>query len=370
MTGAGADWPAIAGDVAVALLGEPSSRSGRELRYGRKGSLSVHLDKGTWRDHESATGGGVLDLVKRERGCDTAGAMAWLESAGFVESRDRERPVRRPEPFPRSRTHERTARTPESRPGGACGASAGDPTPDPADIAPDPRAAAVVRPGALWRGAGAVEGTPAAACLTRRNVWRPERAPWPACVRWLAAADAPVRVPGAGALLWRFERDGRGVAVQLDALDREGRYVEPRWRRTYGKPKGAAMRIPGPWYGAPLPALAAGDAWDKHGEPDPDAHEIHVAEGPADALAIAAWLDAEAWALGGAGFDALAPALLAMHRPAVIHADGPKPDDDEPSAPAGNVGTLAAALRVGGLAVRVVRYHPGRDPAADLPIPW
>ena len=149
MTGAGADWPAIAGDVAVALLGEPSSRSGRELRYGRKGSLSVHLDKGTWRDHESATGGGVLDLVKRERGCDTAGAMAWLESAGFVESRD---PVRCTESasksFSRSRTYERATTTPESRHGAPERERAGDATPDPAAIP------ARTRERRLWRSYG------------------------------------------------------------------------------------------------------------------------------------------------------------------------------------------------------------------------
>ena len=32
------DWPAIAGDVARALLGEPSSATRTELRYGRRGS--------------------------------------------------------------------------------------------------------------------------------------------------------------------------------------------------------------------------------------------------------------------------------------------------------------------------------------------
>ena len=169
VTGAGADWPAIAGDVAVALLGEPASRSGRELRYGRKGSLSVHLDKGTWRDHESATGGGVLDLVKRERGCDTAGAMAWLESAGFVESRD---PVRctesAPKSFSRSRTYERATTTPESRHGAPERERAGDATPDPADTGPDPRAALVRL---LWARAVPADPTPGRVYLALRFAW-------------------------------------------------------------------------------------------------------------------------------------------------------------------------------------------------------
>ena len=58
------DWPAIAGDVAHALLGEPSSATRRELRYGRKGSLSVDIECGRWRDHEAGEGGGVLALAR------------------------------------------------------------------------------------------------------------------------------------------------------------------------------------------------------------------------------------------------------------------------------------------------------------------
>ena len=72
------DWPAIAGDVARALLGEPTSRTRSELRYGRRGSLSVRLDSGTWFDFEAGEGGGVLDLVRRELQCDTAAALAWI----------------------------------------------------------------------------------------------------------------------------------------------------------------------------------------------------------------------------------------------------------------------------------------------------
>ena len=75
------DWLAIAGDVAVALFGEPSSRTRRELRFGRRGSLSVKLDAGTWFDFE---GGGVVDLVKRERRCTAGEAVDWLRGQGFL----------------------------------------------------------------------------------------------------------------------------------------------------------------------------------------------------------------------------------------------------------------------------------------------
>lgn len=80
-------WPAIAADVARALLGEPSSCTRTELRYGRKGSLSVDVVRGRWHDFETGVGGGVLDLVTRERG-SRAAALAWLESEGFVAQRD------------------------------------------------------------------------------------------------------------------------------------------------------------------------------------------------------------------------------------------------------------------------------------------
>ena len=83
------DFAALARPVAVALLGDPNLRlsTARELRYGRKGSFAVRLDSGQWFDHEAGAGGGVIALVKRERQCSTREALAWLESAGFVEGR-------------------------------------------------------------------------------------------------------------------------------------------------------------------------------------------------------------------------------------------------------------------------------------------
>ena len=71
--------------VAIELLGEPSIRKKKELRWGNQGSLSVNLDKGTWYDHEAQEGGGVLDLVVREVGCKRAAAIQWLEQRGLWE---------------------------------------------------------------------------------------------------------------------------------------------------------------------------------------------------------------------------------------------------------------------------------------------
>ena len=55
----------------------------RPARYNCGGWLSP----GTWHDFESDTGGGVLDLVRRERQCDQAGALDWLHRRRITEWR-------------------------------------------------------------------------------------------------------------------------------------------------------------------------------------------------------------------------------------------------------------------------------------------
>ena len=70
------DFISIAPAVAEQILGEPSSRSVRELRWGRKGSFRLKLDTGTWSDFDAGDGGGVLALVMREERLDKAGALA------------------------------------------------------------------------------------------------------------------------------------------------------------------------------------------------------------------------------------------------------------------------------------------------------
>ena len=102
------DWPAIAADVAHALLDEPTSRTRTELRFGRRGSLSVRTDRGTWFDQEAGEGGGLLDLVTRERRCRTAEALDWLQAGGFVVATGE----RGPEGAPERRSRADPARTP------------------------------------------------------------------------------------------------------------------------------------------------------------------------------------------------------------------------------------------------------------------
>ena len=242
-----------------------------------------------------------------------AAALDWLESAGFVESRDRERPGRRPEPFPRSRAHERAPLTPKSRPGGAGGARAGDPTPDPADIAPDPRAALVAQ---LWARAVPADSTPGRLYLALRLAWPPHGIgpELPAAVRWLDANATPGKVPGAkwyglpdgaaGALAFAWRRPGDEDtdprAVSMEAIGAAGKRIEPRWRRTFGTRAGAVFEARAP---------RGGDS------------PVHVAEGEADALALALapWCGAGGvYAAGGTTGKGIAPALgtgpVVLHR--------------------------------------------------------
>ncbi len=85
------DLPAQIEPVARRLLGDPNKAlsSRTELRYGTNGSLSVDLEKGTWFDHESQVGGGVLDLIRREIGGSNGAALEWLRDELGVATDER-----------------------------------------------------------------------------------------------------------------------------------------------------------------------------------------------------------------------------------------------------------------------------------------
>lgn len=79
------DFADLMEPVARRLFGDPVPHlsSKDEWRYGSRGSLSIKVGgphKGTWNDHEAASGGGVLDLIAREKGGDRKDAMEWLRS--------------------------------------------------------------------------------------------------------------------------------------------------------------------------------------------------------------------------------------------------------------------------------------------------
>jgi hypothetical protein len=70
--------------VAQHLLGQPNRALSKkdELRFGTNGSLSVDLRKGTFFDFEANEGGGVLDLVKREKGLTGSAAIEFMRDIG------------------------------------------------------------------------------------------------------------------------------------------------------------------------------------------------------------------------------------------------------------------------------------------------
>jgi hypothetical protein len=86
----GADLARLMEPVARALLGAPNSalsqKGKNKLRFGKHGSLVVDLGNGTWYSHEDNKGGGVLDLIEREKGLKGVDRFKWLEQEGYKET--------------------------------------------------------------------------------------------------------------------------------------------------------------------------------------------------------------------------------------------------------------------------------------------
>jgi AAA domain len=76
--------PYMAG-VAKLLLGEPNKQLSKkdELRYGTRGSLAINLKDGTFFNHETLEGGGVLKLIELKTGRTGAARIDWLRDNGF-----------------------------------------------------------------------------------------------------------------------------------------------------------------------------------------------------------------------------------------------------------------------------------------------
>jgi hypothetical protein len=86
-------------DISVALLGEPTSKSGQEYRWGKRGSLWLSrsgADRGRWYDHERGAGGDLLDLIAREHGVQPGDAIRIAER-DYLGNEARRQP-RRPQP--------------------------------------------------------------------------------------------------------------------------------------------------------------------------------------------------------------------------------------------------------------------------------
>ena len=97
MTGQGDHFAALIEPVARMLFGEPnkSMSSKKELRFGKRGSLSVDLDHGRWFKHGDNVGGGVLDMIEQEKGLNGREAIEWIRENG-IDVPDRAPPARAP----------------------------------------------------------------------------------------------------------------------------------------------------------------------------------------------------------------------------------------------------------------------------------
>ena len=292
------DWAAIALQVATELLGEPNQRlsSQDELRWGTRGSFALKRSTGRWRDFEAGESGGAIQLVQRERSCDKTAALQWLRDRRLMPAepaQHRPAPRRNPKPPPTSDLTSVAQRIWTNS----------QPIPD------DPQ-----HPARRW--------------LDARNLWRPE-VPVPDPLRWLPArSHVPGPHAGTGSIVamlstiadWQagWPELPEPVAVQLIAINHQG---GPTLDRPLDSPNG--------------PGLSKRTLGAQHdtllflGNPvlDDATAPVRVAEGVADALALAARYAGPAVATIGSGGmtnPQLAQWMIAAPVGSVIHAD----DDD------------------------------------------
>ncbi len=209
-------------EIAEALFGKPKSRTRRELRWGRNGSLAIRLDGrngARFRSFEAETGGSMLDAIMFAHGCDLARAIEiGRQMLGLA-------PGDAPTP-PKRERHNFEADTEE------------------ADRITEARA--------LWAASRPIEGKAAAIYLESRGL---ADAPWTTdLVRYAGKASIVGTFgwrwwPG-GAVVFPIRDDAGEIrAVQLVAIDDAGAAIRGddggKIKRTRGKMAGAALRLPG-----------------------------------------------------------------------------------------------------------------------------
>ena len=340
------DWAALLDPVARHLLGEPNPRISRprqgELRYGRRGSLVVHVPPhnraGGWKDFETSSKGGVLDLVERELGVDRRGAIVWMKNHGYLSGGDR-----------------RVARTPDSQSSARQKAPADE----------ERRRARGRRVWAALQQMPTSADSPAGRWREARHLWRPEH-PWPSPLRWIDSGTLR------GATQWRIPDDVAGAVVALMAplaawaeawptLPQPTTMVSHAIRDDGTKgahwpdgPDKARMNLVAD-AARSCPVLVVGN---------PSGSRVLVCEGLADALALASRIDSPVIAPIGvspmrtAEQTGLAQTLAQIFDLTVVYAD--RDDVGRPSAPAGVRGgrMLARAVQAAG-GQADTRHAPG-----------
>ena len=333
------EWNSITEAAARQLKGEPNARlsNRRELRWGSHGSFKLVIAGqaiGSWYDWEAREGGrGALQLVAYLLGTDREGALNWLTQRGHLDRRHSE-PTPPPPPTSNS-TADRSAA-------------------DRSRLASD-----------IWISCEAIpkdSSHPARKWFENRHLWRPEL-PAPPMLRWKTASGAHMgagsivamlAVPETWATAWPLPPTP--TAVQIINVDKGGRPSLDRPadsgglnKRTVGAANGAVSVIGNP---------VLNDA----------VMPVRIAEGLADALAIAARYDGTVVAMcGTSGMrnSALAAWLASAEGGAIIHAD--RDQGREGRAPAGTTaaGTLRQAIASAGGNASAVYPPEGYKDAAE-----
>lgn len=301
------DWGGITEAAARHFKGEPNTRlsSRGELRWGNRGSFKLTVqgkDAGTWYDWEAGEGGrGAVRLVEYFLGTDRDGALQWLRRRGLLSSRSTELP-----PAPQT-------------------------TPPKTNASPTVDRVAMAR--SVWTASDFIpkESThPARRWLGHRNLWR-EELPVPPMLRWIKGSGshtgagsivALISPPEAWAAAWPGLPEPTGI--QTISMDEYGRPVPDRptergglSKRTIGVANASVCLV-----GNPVINEAS--------------TPVRVAEGLADALAIAARYEGPVVAMiGTSGMrnPALAGWLATAAAGVIIHADAD--ESNEGRAPAG-----------------------------------
>ena len=319
-------WAAICESVATSLLGEPNESLSTRIdwRWGRRGSFALNTRLGVWFDFETREGGGVIDLVVREINTDRAGAKDWLEQKGFLRHSTSNLP----------RNHSRPQRT------------------TPEEFRPQSRQEYVRSMWAKSRAIPIDPDHPARRWFARRNLWRPE-IETPDSLRWAAASRGGANAGAIVALIappeaWMsaWPSTPTPTAIQMLSVDVVGNPALDRSSESGGVSKRSLGTVK--------------DGVFMAGNPNEWISPAVVAEGVADALALASRCDGPAVAMMSAGAMRAGPIAnwLATLQGVIIFAD----NDGGPGPEAAQRLRHAINVRGGHADARFTRG--GKDPAA------